>query len=448
MAYCLCGCLYIATMGGACKKIALVYSQTMSKRLAIFLVLLLIIPLAALALLRGRKAAAGGQQTATAERAPALPEPIADLQRRIDSGEIRLEHHADRGYADSVLKHLNVPPSSQTLVFGKNSAQLFFIAPDAPRALYFNDEVYVGYVQYGSYLEVASMDPKLGPVFYALEQVKQDRPQFRNDQANCIACHDTFTSDNPVPRLLMLSILPDPTGVALNRAALVTNDASPMRERWGGWYVTGTHGKQQHLGNTFVRTPASAIGEMKQYIQRIDLSAGANVTDLKGRFDANLYQTPYSDIVALMVLGHQTHVHNLIVDAAYNVTGNSTAADVQQHGEPIVKSMLFSGAVPLTEPVAGPSGFAAEFSQRGPRDSKGRSLRDFDLQTRLFRYPMSYLIYSKSFDALSAPLKAYVDRRFREVLSGEDKSAEFAHLSAADRQAIREILQETKPGFE
>jgi hypothetical protein len=120
---------------------------------------------------------------------------------------------------------------------------------------------------------------------------------------------------------------------------------------------------------------------------------------------------------------------------------------VKDAGEPIVKTMLFSGEAQLTDPIEGTSGFAAEFSSRGPRDSKGRSLRDFDLKHRLLRYPMSYLIYSKSFDAMPAELREYVERRFKEILTGQDTSPEFAHLSADDRKAILEILHETKPGF-
>src|SRR5207249_3040408 len=120
---------------------------------------------------------------------------------------------------------------------------------------------------------------------------------------------------------------------------------------------------------------------------------------------------------------------------------------VKEAGEHIVRAMMFVGEAPLTEAVKGTSGFAEEFMQRGPRDSKGRSLRDLDLQHRLLKYPMSYLIYSKSFDAMPEVLKAYVVRRFREILSGEDKSPAFAHLSDEDRKAIREILHETKPGF-
>jgi len=252
----------------------------------------------------------------------------------------------------------------------------------------------------------------------------------------------------------MLSVLPNPDGNALKAAALITNDKSPLRERWGGWYVTGTHGAQRHLGNTIVRARADDVDDMKKFIGRLDLNAGANVTDLSKRFDTKEYLAPTSDIVALMVLGHQTHVHNMITSGVYEMrdavtkgmTGKMSEI-VKDAGEPIVKAMLFCEEAPLTDPVAGTSNFTAEFTARGPRDSKGRSLRDFDLKHRLLRYPMSYLIYSKSFDDMPGELKEYVERRFREILSGQDTSPEFAHLSADDRTAILEILHDTKPGF-
>jgi hypothetical protein len=187
----------------------------------------------------------------------------------------------------------------------------------------------------------------------------------------------------------------------------------------------------------------------------MDLSSGANVTDLNSRFNTKEYLSPHSDIVALMALGHQTHVHNMITSGVFEIRdgrGQSLSEEkmrdvVKDAGERIVRAMLFVGETPLTEPIRGTSNFAAEFMERGPRDSKGRSLRDLDLQRRLLKYPLSYLVYSKSFDAMPGELKDYVLRRFREVLSGEDKSADFQHLSPEDRAAILEILRETKPGF-
>ncbi|PYS14026.1 MAG: hypothetical protein DMG15_09245 [Acidobacteria bacterium] len=377
-----------------------------------------------------------------------------DRQSHSMPGEMKLDYSPKWGYLPSLLKHYKIPISSQTLVFSKSSFQLTQIAPNAPRAIYFNDDVYVGWVNHGQYIEVATVDAQAGPLFYKLSQEDDRHPVLELQKEECLVCHDTFQTSTAVPRLLMLSVLPNPDGNALKAAALITNDQSPLRERWGGWYVTGTHGKQQHLGNTIVRARADDIDDMKKFIARMDLSAGANVTDLSKRFDTREYLSPHSDIVALMVLGHQTHVHNMITSGVYEIhdaiekgLSGKMAEIVKDAGERIVRAMLFAGETPLTEPVVGTSAFASEFMSQGPRDKRGRSLRELDLKRRLLRYPLSYLVYSKSFDAIPDGLKDYVYRRFREVLSGEDTSADFGHLSETDRKAISEILKDTKPDF-
>jgi hypothetical protein len=392
---------------------------------------------------------------ARAVRQQEMAKSVADLTQKIQTDKTVLNHDDKQGYLHSLLQLLNIPVSSQVLVFSKSSFQLSQISPQAPRALYFNDDVYVGWVNHGQFIEIAEVDPETGPVFYKLDQEYDPYPVLEPETEQCTICHDTFQTDKPVPRLLMLSVLPNPDGNALKAAALITNDQSPLRERWGGWYVTGTHGKQQHLGNTLVRARNEDVDDIRKFIGRMDLSSGANVTDLHAKFDTKEYLSPHSDIVALMVLGHQTHVHNLITSGVYEIrdavaqkySADKMAEAVKDAGERIVRSMLFVGETRLTEPVRGTSGFAEEFVKRGPRDSKGRSLRDLDLQHRLLKYPLSYLVYSKSFDAMPGELKDYVHRRVREVLTGEDKTADFAHLSDIDRKAILEILSETKPGF-
>jgi len=416
----------------------------MSRRSITLGAFLLLLPVLGFALLRMR---AASPKPSPVQQQPALPEAIANLQRQIDNGSAKIEYDEKFGYLQSLLKQLNIPASSQSLVFGKNSAQLFLISPQTPRALYFNDEVYVGYVQGAPHLELASVDPVTGPVFYTLDQVKLDKPKFTLQPTDCFACHDTFDSDRPVSRLLMLSILSDPTGVALNRSAAVTNDKSPFAERWGGWYVTGTYGSLRHMGNRFVREPADSLGTIRDYSKRANLSDGANLTDLSRRLNTKEYLTPDSDVVALMVLGHQTHVHNLITVASTNLRSKPTEADIKENCDRLLASMLFSEAAPLTEPVTGTTPFASEFSARGPRDSHGRSLHQLDLKTRLMRYPLSYLVYSASFDALPQEAKTYLYRRLWEILSGKDTTEPFRHLSADDRKAILEILQETKPDF-
>jgi hypothetical protein len=101
----------------------------------------------------------------------------------------------------------------------------------------------------------------------------------------------------------------------------------------------------------------------------------------------------------------------------------------------------------LEEPIAGTAKYARTFSNWGPRDSKGRSLRDFDLKTRLFRYPVSFLVYTEAFDNLPATVKQYLYRRLHEVLTARELEKDYTSLAAADRVAMLEILRETKPEF-
>lgn len=368
---------------------------------------------------------------------------ITDLQKKLDSGAVKLQYEPEQGYLKSVLQALGIPVSSQTLVFSKSSFQLHLIAPDRPRALYFNDDVYVGWTRGGSDIEVMTTEPKQPPTFYMLPQARTAAPKFNRETDNCTVCHDFFQATVPLPRLLMLSVLPDPGGFSIGAASLVTNDQSPIQERWGGWYVSGKTGNQKHLGNLVVDMPASTKVDIRNYAARADSRSNTNITDLGTRFEKDAYLSPHSDVAALMVLGHQTHVHNMIIFAAASVGKNPVATIA----EPLVRAMLFADAVPLTEPVTGTSTFTGDFASRGPKDGMGRSLRELDLKTRLLKYPLSYLIYNEAFDGMPDEVRTYVVRRIKEVLNGEDKSGQFAHLSETDRTNILQILKETKPGF-
>jgi hypothetical protein len=378
---------------------------------------------------------------------------VARLQQRIDSGEVTLTFDETRGYLPSLLASLDIPVSTQGLVFSRTSLQLDRIAPWSPRAIYFNDDVYVGWVQGGPIIEIASADPKLGAVFYSLAQDGTVRPKFERETQTCLVCHDSSSVTGGVPGFIIRSVIPDRYGYGLAPVGKsVTSDQTPLGDRWGGWYITGTHGTQQHMGNVIAPVLSHEVGNMKSYLATAKLPPGGNVTDLGGRLDLEPYMTLYSDLVAMMVIAHQVNVHNLITRAGYEGRvaareGSVSEARIRTVGEPLVRAMLFAKEAPLSGPLKGTSGFAEEFVARGPRDAQGRSLRDFDLERRVFRYPLSYLIYSESFDALPAAVQDYVYRRLREILNGEDRSPDFAHLSAADRQAILGILEDTKPAF-
>ena len=391
---------------------------------------------------------------------PAPTDPIIRLQQDIDNGRVALTFEDGFGYLRSVLRALGVSHSSQTLLFSKTSLEIFHVSPQTPRALYFNDDVYVGFINQGPAVEIAAIDTKTqAPVFYTLEQEQEGSPQFKREDVTCLHCHVVPEQNSNLPggaelsppRLFMRSHFTDVEGntfqvVKLGSQQLIfpISDQTSFDKRWGGWYVTGTHGTQLHMGNMFAPKSLSALGpDLTEYAAHMDRSTGANVTDLRRRFDTQSYLTPHSDIVALMVLGHQVSLQNRMADAA-RVIGD---VDVSRVAEPLLKAMLFVNEAPLTGPVAGTTTFAAEFSARGPRDSLGRSLRDLDLNRRLLRYPLSYLIYSESFNALPAGVKGYVYRRLREVLTAKDSNKDFDHLTPTDRAAILEILEETKPDF-
>jgi hypothetical protein len=350
-------------------------------------------------------------------------------------------------------------------VFSRTSLQVDRIAPWTPRAIYFNDDTYVGWVQNGPIMEVATVDPQLGAVFYTLDKQQTDHPVFHRQAQTCLQCHDSSSSTGGVPGFIMRSVFTDRYGYPVSAGAGATTDRTPIDERWGGWYVTGTTGDQEHMGNLMAPQLAHEIGgSVDAVIAKARRTPHENVTDLSSRFDTDPYLTPHSDAVALLVLTHQTYVHNLITNANYETRkalyderlagqgrdgahSEMTMVRIKGAGERLVKALLFAREAPFGAPITGTSGFAADFASRGPRDGQGRSLRDLDLKTRVFRYPVSYLIYSDGFDALPEITKEYVYRRLREVLNGDDQSPEFASLSTLDRRAALEILTDTKPDF-
>ena len=372
---------------------------------------------------------------------------MAKLQQAVEAGTTTLAYDEDHGYLPAILSALKVPVASQGLVLSKTSLQVDKIAPWSPRAIYFSDDVYVGWVQGGPIMEVASVDPKLGAVFYTVAQEPGDTPTITRQTRTCLQCHDSASSTGGVPGFIMRSVIADRHGYPVSSDLGGTTDQTPVTDRWGGWYVTGTI-PAAHLGNVFAPKLAGEMGNVQAYLAKTKLASDETITDLSKKFDVAPYLAPHSDAVALLVLAHQTYVHNLITAAGYQA--RSTPDDtmrIEGAAERLVRALLLAKEATLPGPVSGTSSFAADFAKAGPHDSRGRSLRDLDLQTRVFKYPFSYLVYSDSFDALPPVVKTYVYRRVHEVLSGKDQRPEFAHLTPDLRQAISEILTDTKPGF-
>lgn len=386
--------------------------------------------------------------------------PVTRVQAQIAAGQKKLTFEEDRGYLKSFLAALNVPESSQVLVFSKTSLQRSRIGPKTPRAIYFNDDVYVGFCLRGDVLEVSVADASLGTVFYTLDQEPMERPRLRRETESCLICHGS-SSNRGIPGHLVRSVHPDRGGdPIIGSGSYRTDDTSPFDERWGGWYVTGTHGKMSHMGNWVFRS-------RRDFDDPENPPDNANITDLRPLFTTGVYLTPHSDIVALSVLGHQATVHNRIARATLETRSalyyekelnralnepmskrwDSALSRIKSAGDELVKALLFCGEARFTDRIAGTSGFEQEFAARGPFDSRGRSLRQFDLTTRLMKYPCSFLIYSEAFDKMPAEAREYVLRRMYDVLTGADTDPAFAHLSPADRTAILEILRVTKPNL-
>ena len=385
-------------------------------------------------------------------------DPVAKLLQQIKSGEKVLVADSKGDYLPSVLQALDIPVSSQCLVFSKTSLQLSHIGPSTPRAIYFNDSVYLGVVQGSDVMELTAIDSQLGCVFYTLER-EREKFQIIRDRGQCLSCHATSRTER-VPGVLVRSIYSDKSGRPRSGStSYVTDYRSPFQQRWGGWYVTGTHGKMTHLGNTFALD--------RQDPQKVDTEFSLNLEKLPENVQGDFYLQESSDIVALMVLEHQTRLHNLITRANYETRQaiyldqamnealdrdksfrtESTGRRIASVGEALVAGLLFADEFALESEVKGTSAFPQEFSQRGPIDSQGRSLYQLDLKKRLMRYPCSYLILSSHFDGLPDAVMTYIQNRMHGILTANGELPKGVRIEPDERKIIREMLDELKPGW-
>jgi len=338
--------------------------------------------------------------------------PVARLQSQLESGKHLDFAEAGPGYLPSLLQHLGVNIDSQALVFSKTSFQSQKISPRNPRAIYFADDVAIGYVRGGDVLELAALDSAQGIVFYTLAAVKTDRPRLTRRE-DCLKCHQGPATLG-VPGIFVGSVYPGPSGLPERSGAIITDHRTSFADRWGGWYVNALRGEQPDRANAVAPDPEEP--------QKLEI-----LPSLFKTFNPTGYLSAVSDIVALMTFEHQTQMTNLMIRLAWQ----SRIGNSQPQLDALVDYMLFTDEVPLKEPIRGVSTFTESFPKRGPRDRQGRSLRDFDLQTRLFRYPLSYMIYSPSFDALPEPIRVRIYQR----------------ISARGSRAVMEILRDTKPGL-
>jgi hypothetical protein len=349
-------------------------------------------------------------------------DPVAALNRRLDEGKT-LEFEPVHGYLRAVLDALGIPVESQMAIFAKSSFQQYLIYPGNARAIYFNDAVAVGWVRGGPLLEIASEDPEQGTIFYTLNQWKSESPRLKR-RDDCLTCHESYDTMG-VPGMLLRSVYPAPNGFVMRELGSYNVDHRvTFAHRWGGFFVTGKTDALSHLGNAGFKSEDEA--------ETVE-------PNLKG------YLASTSDIVALMVFDHQMHMTNLLTRIGWETRfalheKTMTPEKLAGMAAEIVDYMLFVDEARISSPVRGTSGFEEKFAARGPFDKKGRSLRQFDLERRTMRYPLSYMIYSEAFDRLPRAAKEAIYQRMSRVLSGEIAS----RISDGDRRAIVEILRDTK----
>ena len=353
---------------------------------------------------------------------------VDELNRKLADGSATLVFDEKTGYLKSVLDLLKIPIESQVLVYTQTSQQSRHITMTNPRAIYFNDEASVGYIRGAGLLEIVAQDATLGSIFYVVHQDAGAARRFGREQ-QCLRCHLSWDTLG-VPGMSLLSTFPRANENEYANGFFVDHYRQ-IRERWGGWYVTGKRVPPRHLGNLPLILPKPPAAP-----------PGGRVS-LEGQFDLTGYLTPYSDVVALMVLEHQVHFSNLVTRATWEARlGNEMR--VAEAAATLADYLLFVDEAPITEgPIVGSSGFAEVFVSRGRKDASGRSLRELDLATRLQKYPLSYMIYSPQFQALPEAPKNLVMGRINDVLSGKIAGPKYAHLTPSLRTAIRDILRAT-----
>jgi len=356
---------------------------------------------------------------------------VSVLNTQLQEGRLQFTFDERAGFLPAALDALHLPLDSQLLVFSRGSLQGRRIGEQNPRAIFFNDRVALGWVRGGDVIEVATLDPRAGIVFYTLEQRQPAAapPQFKR-RFECLGCHVTGDTLG-VPGLLMFSTTRAEPG-RFDGVPRHIDHSDPLEQRFGGWFVTGKPGTARHMGNK---------------VTAMDGRASRDLDSVAGLFPADGYRTLSSDIAAHLVLTHQAGMTNLLTRAAFEARVAETALRIGATAEQtdavnavmngiareVVDHMLFVDEAPLPAGIRSGSGFAERFSASGPRDRKGRSLYELDLTRHLMKYRCSYLIYSPAFDALPPIIKAPIYRRLWDALAGR-----------SDSFTIVDILRETK----
>lgn len=386
---------------------------------------------------------------------------VSRLQQRLASADIQLPGD-EKEILRLLLVELNVPISSQLLVFSRTSLQRDRISPKNPRAIYYSDTCYVGWVP-GGLIEITAIDPQLGPTFYAVDPrnpARRNGLKFQRD-SDCLRCHGGHFVRG-IPGVFARSVFPDATGEPIFKfGSTLVDYRTPFEERWGGWYVTGQHGRAEHRGN-IIATEAD-----NQII--FPTADGANVSDLSPYFDPDRYLAPTSDIVSFLVFEHQIAVQNAITKASIEArrmlhyqAGLQEAFKEPVTAEPaydsvksvfasvtreVVDALLSKDEATLPFGIKGIPEFGRDYAGEALKSRDGKSLRELVVRRQLYRYRCSPLIYSPMFQQMPAPLKRQIYAALKAALDSDPGNERYDYIGEDERAAIRTILAETLPEF-
>jgi hypothetical protein len=377
------------------------------------------------------------------EREPA--DRFAQLKKKLEAGEVKLETDSDKAFVASLLKALDVPVSSQLLVFSASSLQSGLINPRNPRALYFNEDTYVGYVPGGS-VEIISMDPEMGGMFYIFERLSPGNLPSMTRSERCFNCH-AGNATRRVPGLIAESLLP----MVSSGASLETYRSDeqghqiPLEKRFGGWHLTGNHHLKQSYANLMGRSLQG------KGFEKIPVAPGE-------LWNLDRHLLPTSDILPHLVHEHQIGFENRVFHAAYVMRQlmhegrgrlpMSAKEQVETLADELARYILFADEAKLpAEGVEGDANFVREFQRNKKVAAGGLSLKDFDLRNRIFKHRCSYMLYTESWLRLPQELKERVYYKMAEGLREQNPNPVYRHLAPEEKRAIRAILKETLPGL-
>ena len=381
-------------------------------------------------------------------------DPVTLLMKRVQRGEVLIKEPNGKPLVERLLRELEMNKDTQVLVFSRTSLQRREVSYSNPRALYFNESVYLGWMPNGR-IEIASFDPELGPIFYFQRELDDTSSPLLARTRSCLGCH-AGDATNFLPGSLGRSVYPDKSGRSLRSIDDYRRSGHhiPLHDRYGGWFVSGNHGTMRHMGN--------AIATREQGEVTIDREQFANLEKLDRFFHTEAYPAPGSDIAALLVFDHQVTMHHRLVEAAYrarqslfdsklnpeetNVNKLNEGRSINEFLEgrdKVVDYLLFRDETPIPKVSCDP-GFRRAFTANRIADSRKRSLKDLRLDGRIFENRCSYMIYSPTFDQFPPMLKGAIYARIHEILTAPQPVEGFDYLEKDEKRRILEILHETK----